>query len=50
MRERETEREGEGDREREREREVPPEGLEIVPYILTQLFLEIRILTATGAG
>jgi hypothetical protein len=28
----------------------PPEGLEIVPDILTQNFLEIRILTATGAG
>jgi hypothetical protein len=27
-----------------------PEGLEIVPDILTQNFLEIRILTATGAG
>ncbi len=26
------------------------EGLEIVPDILTQNFLEIRILTATGAG
>ena len=28
----------------------PPEGLENVPDILTQIFLEIRILTATGAG
>jgi hypothetical protein len=28
----------------------PPGGLEIVPDILTQNFLEIRILTATGAG
>ncbi len=28
----------------------PPEGLEIVPDILTQVFLEIRFLTATGAG
>ncbi len=28
----------------------PPEGLEIVPDILTQIFLEIRFLTATGAG
>jgi hypothetical protein len=28
----------------------PPEGLEIVPDILTQNYLEIRILTATGAG
>jgi hypothetical protein len=28
----------------------PPEGLEIVPDILTQIFLEIRILTETGAG
>jgi hypothetical protein len=28
----------------------PQEGLEIVPDILTQFFLEIRILTATGAG
>jgi hypothetical protein len=28
----------------------PPKGLEIVPDILTQNFLEIRILTATGAG
>jgi hypothetical protein len=28
----------------------PPEGLEIVPDILTQNILEIRILTATGAG
>ncbi len=27
-----------------------PEGLETVPDILTQNFLEIRILTATGAG
>ncbi len=27
-----------------------PEGLETVPDILTQIFLEIRILTATGAG
>ncbi len=26
------------------------EGLKIVPDILTQFFLEIRILTATGAG
>ncbi len=28
----------------------PPEGVEIVPDILTQIFLEIRILAATGAG
>jgi hypothetical protein len=28
----------------------PPEGLEIAPDILTQIFLEIRILTATGTG
>ncbi len=28
----------------------PREGLEIVPDILIQKFLEIRILTATGAG
>ncbi len=28
----------------------PPEGLEIEPDILIQIFLEIRILTATGAG
>ncbi len=28
----------------------PPEGLENVPDILTQIFLEIRMLTATGAG
>ncbi len=28
----------------------PPKGLEIVSDILTQNFLEIRILTATGAG
>ena len=28
----------------------PQEGLEIVPDILTHFFLEIRILTATGAG
>ncbi len=28
----------------------PPEGLKMVPDILTQFFLEIRILTATGAG
>ncbi len=30
--------------------EEPPEGLEITPDILTQKFLEIRILTVTGAG
>jgi hypothetical protein len=28
----------------------PPEGLEIAPDILTQIFLKIRILTATGAS
>ncbi len=28
----------------------PPEGLENVPGILTQKFLEIRIWTAKGAG
>jgi hypothetical protein len=28
----------------------PPEGLEILPDILKQIFLEIRSLAATGAG
>jgi hypothetical protein len=28
----------------------PPEGSEIVPDTLTQFFLKIRILTATGVG